>query len=118
MQWKSTVFLSPAWLCDFCDSHHETSISPQVAYLASSLFLDHNSELIVLVVNTLQRDLADDNILVGAHSWAHDAPMPGCVDPTAEHSISRQPHDHMLISSRSSISPDLKSVSVHVCYLT
>ena len=38
----------------------------QVAYLASTLFLDHNSELIVLVVNTLQRDLADDNMLVGA----------------------------------------------------
>lgn len=37
----------------------------QVAYLASTLFLDHNSELIVLVVNTLQRDLADDNVLVG-----------------------------------------------------
>ena len=37
-----------------------------MAYLASTLFLDHNSELIVLVVNTLQRDLADDNVLVGA----------------------------------------------------
>jgi len=49
-----------------------------VAYLASSLFLDHNSELIVLVVNTLQRDLADDNILVGApcrgNRWR------GCAD--------------------------------------
>ena len=49
-----------------------TKTSAQVAYLASSLFLDHNSELIVLVVNTLQRDLADDNILVGAR-WQGDA---------------------------------------------
>ena len=86
MQWKSTVFLSPAWLCDFCDSHHETSISPQVAYLASSLFLDHNSELIVLVVNTLQRDLADDNILVGAPGAAQRL----CVAMLTE--LARQAH--------------------------
>lgn len=38
---------------------------PQVAYLASSLFLDHNSDLIILVVNTLTQDLKSDNYLTG-----------------------------------------------------
>ena len=37
----------------------------QVAYLASTLFLDSNSDLIVLIVNTITRDLADDNMLIG-----------------------------------------------------
>lgn len=37
----------------------------QVAYLASSLFLDSSSDLIILVVNTLQRDLKSDNHIVG-----------------------------------------------------
>ena len=39
--------------------------APQVAYLTSTLFLDHRSDLIILVVNTLARDLASDNFLVG-----------------------------------------------------
>lgn len=38
---------------------------PQVAYLASTLFLDSSSDLIVLIVNTLTRDLTDDNMLIG-----------------------------------------------------
>lgn len=37
-----------------------------MAYLASTLFLDDGSELIVLIVNTLTRDLTDDNFLIGA----------------------------------------------------
>ena len=37
----------------------------QVAYLASSLFLDHNSDLIILVVNTLTQDLKSENYLTG-----------------------------------------------------
>jgi hypothetical protein len=40
----------------------------QVAYLASTLFLDSSSDLIVLIVNTITRDLADDNMLIGAHA--------------------------------------------------
>ena len=36
----------------------------QVAYLASTLFLDHRSDLIILIINTLARDLGSDNILV------------------------------------------------------
>ncbi len=37
----------------------------QVAYLASGLFLDYKSDLIILVVNTLTQDLKSDNHLVG-----------------------------------------------------
>lgn len=37
----------------------------QVAYLASSLFLDSNSNLIVLVVNTMLQDLRSENYLIG-----------------------------------------------------
>lgn len=37
----------------------------QVAYLASGLFLDFRSDLIILVVNTLTQDLKSDNYLVG-----------------------------------------------------
>ncbi len=37
----------------------------QVAYLASGLFLDYKSDLIILVVNTLTQDLKSDNYLVG-----------------------------------------------------
>ena len=37
----------------------------QVAYLASSLFLDYKSDLIILVVNTITQDLKSDNYLVG-----------------------------------------------------
>ena len=37
----------------------------QVAYLASSLFLDYRSDMIILVVNTLTTDLKSDNFLVG-----------------------------------------------------
>jgi AP-4 complex subunit epsilon-1 len=37
----------------------------QVAYLASSLFLDYKSDTIILVVNTLQNDLRSDNYLIG-----------------------------------------------------
>ena len=40
----------------------------QVAYLASGLFLDYKSDLIILVVNTLSQDLKSDNYLVGAAS--------------------------------------------------
>ena len=37
----------------------------QVAYLASGLFLDYKSDLIILVVNTLTQDLQSDNYLIG-----------------------------------------------------
>ena len=37
----------------------------QVAYLASSLFLDYKDDTIILVVNTLSTDLKNDNYLVG-----------------------------------------------------
>jgi len=37
----------------------------QVAYLASGLFLDYKSDLIILVVNTLTQDLKSDNYLIG-----------------------------------------------------
>ena len=40
----------------------------QVAYLASSLFLDYKSDTIILVVNTLSTDLKSDNYLVGEHA--------------------------------------------------
>ena len=49
----------------------------QVAYLASSLFLDYKSDTIILVVNTLSTDLKSDNYLVGerasafAAAWGH-----------------------------------------------
>lgn len=36
-----------------------------MAYLASTLFLDHKDDTIILVVNTLQSDLKSDNYLVG-----------------------------------------------------
>ena len=38
----------------------------QAAYLASSLFLDPGSDLVILLVNTLCRDLASDNFLVAS----------------------------------------------------
>lgn len=41
----------------------------QVAYLASGLFLDYKSDLIILVVNTLSQDLKSDNYLVGGASF-------------------------------------------------
>ena len=47
-------------------THHSRAM--QVAYLASTLFLDSNSDLIVLIVNTITRDLADDNMLIGVHA--------------------------------------------------
>ena len=37
----------------------------QVAYLASTLFLDYKDDTIILVVNTLSTDLRSDNYLVG-----------------------------------------------------
>ena len=37
----------------------------RLQYLASSLFLDHDSDLIILVVNTLTQDLRSDNYLTG-----------------------------------------------------
>ena len=43
----------------------------QVAYLASSLFLDHNSDLIILVVNTLTQDLKSENYLTGTPAILH-----------------------------------------------
>ena len=43
-------------------------VQMQVAYLASTLFLDSNSDLIVLIVNTITHDLADDNMLIGVHA--------------------------------------------------
>lgn len=46
-------------------SHSKGHTAAQVAYLASTLFLDSNSDLIVLIVNTITRDLADDNMLIG-----------------------------------------------------
>ena len=55
----------------------EAPLLPQVAYLASSLFLDYKSDTIILVVNTLSTDLKSDNYLVGEHApacaaaWGH-----------------------------------------------
>ena len=43
----------------------QSVVAVQVAYLASSLFLDHDSDLIILVVNTLTQDLRSDNYLTG-----------------------------------------------------
>lgn len=43
----------------------------QVAYLASGLFLDYRSDLIILVVNTLTQDLKSDNYLVGEGLQRH-----------------------------------------------
>ncbi len=40
---------------------------PQVAYLATSLFMDYKSDLIILIVNTITQDLKSDNYLVGEH---------------------------------------------------
>ena len=57
---KAGLKLSPA-AGDKC-------LSMQVAYLASGLFLDYRSDLIILVVNTLTQDLKSDNYLVGAQS--------------------------------------------------
>ena len=39
----------------------------KVGYMTTSLFLDENHELIILIVNTLQQDLKSDNHLVGAY---------------------------------------------------
>ncbi|CAK0784933.1 hypothetical protein CVIRNUC_008138 [Coccomyxa viridis] len=39
-------------------------LTKKVAYLASGLFLDYKSDLIILVVNTLTQDLKSDNYLV------------------------------------------------------
>ena len=50
----------------------------QVAYLASSLFLDYKSDMIILVVNTLTTDLKSDNFLVGERS------MPATVCNSSE----------------------------------
>ncbi|KAK9809765.1 hypothetical protein WJX73_004225 [Symbiochloris irregularis] len=36
----------------------------KVAYLASTLFLDSSSDLVILAVNTIQRDLKSDNFMV------------------------------------------------------
>jgi len=36
----------------------------RVGYLATSAFLDENHNLIILIVNTLQQDLKNDNYLV------------------------------------------------------
>ena len=41
-------------------------LNKKVGYLATSLFLDDQAELIILIVNTLQQDLKSDNCLVGA----------------------------------------------------
>ncbi|KAK9849777.1 hypothetical protein WJX84_007045, partial [Apatococcus fuscideae] len=39
-------------------------LTKKVAYLASSLFLDYKSDMIILVVNTLTTDLKSDNFLI------------------------------------------------------
>lgn len=44
-------------------------LTKKVAYLSSSLFLDHRSETIILLVNTLQSDLKSDNYLIGERGW-------------------------------------------------
>lgn len=36
----------------------------RVGYLATSAFLDENHDLIILIVNTVQQDLKNDNYLV------------------------------------------------------
>ena len=44
---------------------HESDLSmKRVGYLATSAFLDENHDLIILIVNTLQQDLKNDNYLV------------------------------------------------------
>jgi len=52
-------------ICFWLQQSADGAVAPQVAYLASTLFLDSSSDLIVLIVNTLTRDLADDNMLIG-----------------------------------------------------
>jgi hypothetical protein len=42
----------------------------RVGYLATSAFLDENHNLIILIVNTLQQDLKNDNYLV-AGAYTH-----------------------------------------------
>jgi AP-4 complex subunit epsilon-1 len=49
----------------------------QAAYLAASLVLDHTSDLIILVVNTLARDLDSDNVLVAATALTAAARLAG-----------------------------------------
>lgn len=44
----------------------------QAAYLALTQLLDHNNELVLLLVNTLLSDLKSDNYITGGHverSW-------------------------------------------------
>ena len=65
----------------------------QVAYLASSLFLDYKSDLIILVVNTITQDLKSDNHLVGERTAACRLP-----DSASLHTLARR-----LLASRSHI---------------
>lgn len=44
------------------------TLHSQVAYLASTLFLDSSSDLVILAVNTIQRDLKSDNFMVGKYT--------------------------------------------------
>ena len=49
----------------------------QAAYLALTQFLDHNHELVLLLVNTLLSDLKNDNYIIG------EALLQGCTSPQA-----------------------------------
>jgi hypothetical protein len=56
----------PAPACVTCTAAERRRL-PQVAYLASSLFMDYKSDLIILIVNTITQDLKSDNYLVGEY---------------------------------------------------
>ena len=44
-------------------TEHDLALK-RVAYLATAQFLDEHHDLIILIVNTVQQDLKDDNYLV------------------------------------------------------
>ncbi|KAL0795502.1 hypothetical protein Bca101_066879 [Brassica carinata] len=45
-------------------THHDTLLLKRTGYLAVTLFLDEDHDLIILIVNTIQKDLRSDNYLV------------------------------------------------------
>ncbi|XP_027345535.1 AP-4 complex subunit epsilon-like isoform X2 [Abrus precatorius] len=45
-------------------THHDNLLSKRTGYLALTLFLNEDHDLIILIVNTIQKDLKSDNYLV------------------------------------------------------
>eukprot|EP00894_Picocystis_sp_ML_P003655 jgi/Pico_ML_1/54172/g4584.t2 len=45
-------------------THENNLLAKKVGYLASSIFLNDDDELIFLMINTIQNDLRSDNILI------------------------------------------------------